>query len=70
MKYAIDSKRLAFNGEGVVAYFQLLNEICQRLNTQYLVVGAFARDQLLTNVLGTRPGIMTEDVDIGIQLPD
>jgi predicted nucleotidyltransferase len=70
MKYRIDSQNLAFSGEGVVAYFQLLNTVARRLNTDFLVVGAFARDLLLTHVLGARPGLQTEDVDIGIQLVD
>lgn len=57
MRYKIDSRHLAFSGEGVVNYFQLLNAAAKRLNTDYLVVGAFARDLLLSHLLGAKPGI-------------
>jgi predicted nucleotidyltransferase len=53
-----------------VPYLELINRITTQLDTEYLVVGAFARDLLLTEVLSASAGIYTEDIDLGIQLPD
>ncbi|TXF86318.1 hypothetical protein FUA23_19560 [Neolewinella aurantiaca] len=70
MKYVIDSKTLAFNGRGVVELFQVMNQVCTEQETDYLVVGAFARDLLLHNIFGKKAGILTRDIDFGIVLPD
>ena len=70
MKYRIASGSVAFGANGLIPYLGLINDITQRLGTEYLVVGAFARDLILTEVLSAAPGILTEDIDLGIQLPD
>jgi len=70
MKYEIDSKALAFSGSEVVEFFEVINEICQKRNTNYIVVGAFARDLILHNIFGKKAGIETRDIDLGIALAD
>jgi predicted nucleotidyltransferase len=70
MKYVIDSTTLAFSGRGVVELFQTMNQVCAEQGTDYLVVGAFARDLLLHNIFGKKAGILTRDIDFGIVLPD
>jgi predicted nucleotidyltransferase len=70
MTYAISSANLAFSGKGVAAYLRVLNILSAELDTQFLVVGAFARDLLLVHHLGSEPGVGTQDIDIGIWLPD
>lgn len=70
MRYVIDSKTLAFSGRGVVALFQVMNQVCADHGTDYLVVGAFARDLVLHNIFGKKAGILTRDIDFGIVLKD
>jgi predicted nucleotidyltransferase len=70
MKYVIDSKTLAFSGRGVAELFQTMNKVCAEQGTDYLVVGAFARDLLLHNIFGKKAGILTRDIDFGIVLPN
>jgi len=66
MKYVIDSKTLAFSGKGVKPLFKTLNEVCQQKNTDFLVVGAFARDIILHNIFGRPAGVLTKDIDFGM----
>lgn len=66
MKYVIDSKTLAFNGKGVKPLFEILNTVCQQRNTDFLVVGAFARDLVLHNIFRRPAGVLTKDIDFGI----
>lgn len=66
MKYVIDSRTLAFNGKGVKPLFETLNLVCRKRNTDFLVVGAFARDLILHNIFGRPAGILTKDIDFGI----
>lgn len=66
MKYVIDSKTLAFSGKGVKPLFETLNQVCQQRGTDFLVVGAFARDLILHNIFGRPAGVLTKDIDFGI----
>ncbi len=70
MKYRIISANVAFGAKGLIAYLKLIDRMTREMQTDYLVVGAFARDLLLTKVLGASPGLLTEDIDLGIYLPD
>lgn len=70
MKYTIDSKTLAFSGKGVKPLFKSLNKVCQEQGTDFLVVGAFARDLILHNIFDRPAGILTKDIDVGILLPN
>ncbi|MEL7161320.1 MAG: hypothetical protein AAFN92_11240 [Bacteroidota bacterium] len=70
MRYEIDSRTLAFNGEGVVELFATMNGVCADQRTDFLVVGAFARDLILHNLFGKKAGVLTRDIDFGILLGD
>jgi predicted nucleotidyltransferase len=47
-----------------------LHEIAARNNASYFVIGATARDILMTHVFGIDPGRATRDVDLAVALED
>jgi predicted nucleotidyltransferase len=70
MKYSIISAKTGFDTTALLEYFQLLEEVCKGLDTNFLVVGAFARDIIQEQIFGGQRGLHTKDIDIGILLPD
>lgn len=70
MKYKIDSAKTGFPGDALKTYFQQLSNACQAHGTDFIVIGAFARDLILEQVFGDRGGTITEDIDIAVALTD
>jgi len=52
----------------VVRVLRLLDSIARAANCQYFVAGAAARDLVLVNLHGLRPGRATRDIDFGIAI--
>ncbi|HME07216.1 MAG TPA: nucleotidyl transferase AbiEii/AbiGii toxin family protein [Bryobacteraceae bacterium] len=50
----------------VVCVLRSLNPIAQKADCAYFVAGATARDLILVNVYGLRPGRATVDIDLGV----
>jgi predicted nucleotidyltransferase len=50
----------------VVRVLRLLDPIARSVDCEYFVAGATARDLILVNVHGLRPGRATRDIDFGI----
>src|ERR1017187_10497755 len=51
-----------------VRVLRLLNQTARSANCEYFVAGATARDLVLVNVHGLRPGRATRDIDFGIAI--
>ena len=47
-----------------------VDAVMKALDLPYFIVGAMARDILLTHVFGLAPGLATRDLDIGIAMKD
>ena len=52
----------------VVRVLRLLDPIARSVGCEYFVAGATARDLILVNVHGLRPGRATRDIDFGIAI--
>jgi predicted nucleotidyltransferase len=50
----------------VVRVLRLLDPAARRAGCAYFVAGATARDLILVNVYGLRPGRATQDLDLGV----
>src|SRR5215468_7451141 len=50
----------------VVRVLRALDPVARALDCEYFVAGATARDLILVNVHGLRPGRATRDIDFGI----
>src|SRR5258708_28795829 len=50
----------------IVRVLRAVDEIASALNCPFFVAGATARDLILVNVFGLRPGRATRDIDLGI----
>lgn len=54
----------------LVDLLRLVHETCMRCGVDYFVAGAMARDLILYHAFGEKPGRLTRDVDLGIQVND
>jgi predicted nucleotidyltransferase len=52
--------------ESIVRVLRLIDPIARELDCPYFVAGATARDLVLVNIHGLRPGRATRDIDFGI----
>src|SRR5580704_12858528 len=50
----------------IVRVLRVIDPIAQAAHCEYFVAGATARDLILVNVHGLRPGRATRDIDFGI----
>ena len=68
MKFTIDLQRTGFAGDALTDYLSSLQAVCEKYHTDFIVVGAFARDLLLEQLFQAPGGPATRDVDIAIYL--
>src|SRR3954469_12064169 len=52
----------------IVSVLRAVDGVAKTLGHDYCLVGATARDLLLVNALGLRPGRQTRDLDFGLAL--
>ena len=68
MKFTIDLRRTGFAGDALRAFLTDLQTMCSKRGTDFIVIGAFARDLLLMQLFYEAAGPQTRDVDVAIYL--
>jgi predicted nucleotidyltransferase len=53
-----------------VGLFEAITEVAESLSVPFFVVGASARDMILTEYYGIETGLATKDIDLAVQVSD
>jgi len=68
MNYSISSE--SFNNPLLTELLERLTDYFSSINSDFFIIGATARDIILSNIHNQQPGRKTEDLDIAIAIPD